>query len=98
MRPGPVARLGGASDSDPARKAEREGCREGRKRQAKRSVCKRGDVWWIEFTIAGKRVRESAKTTRRTIADECQRRRKREFERAFAGCFRGTLRAPQKCY
>ena len=93
-----MARLGGESDSNPIRQAEREGCRAGGKGQAKMSVYKRGEVWWIEFTIAGKRVRESAKTTRRTIADECQRRRKLEFERAFAGCFRGTLRAPQKCY
>jgi len=49
------------------------------------SVYKRGEVWWIEFTIAGKRVRESAKTARKTIAKEYERRRKLEFERAFAG-------------
>ena len=49
------------------------------------SVSKRGNVWWVEFTIAGKRVRESAKTTRKTIAKEYERRRKLDFERAFAG-------------
>jgi len=49
------------------------------------SVYKRGNQWWVEFTIAGKRVRESAKTTRKTVAKEYERSRKLEFERAFAG-------------
>jgi len=49
------------------------------------AVYKRGNQWWVEFTIAGKRVRESAKTTRKTIAKEYERSRKLEFERVFAG-------------
>jgi hypothetical protein len=31
---------------------------------------KRGGTWWYEFIFAGKRVRESAKTSRKTIALE----------------------------
>ncbi len=40
-------------------------------------------VWWYEFTIAGKRVRESAKTTRKTIAIEAERKRRIEYERSL---------------
>jgi integrase len=42
-------------------------------------------VWWYEFAFAGKRVRESAKTTRRTLAVEAEKRRHLELERALAG-------------
>jgi integrase len=42
-------------------------------------------VIWYEFIFAGKRIRESAKTTRRTIATEAEKRRKLELERAYAG-------------
>jgi integrase len=43
------------------------------------------DVWWIEFTFAGKRIRESANTTRKTIAAEYQKQRRLELERSLAG-------------
>jgi integrase len=49
------------------------------------AVFKRGAVWWYEFTFAGRRVRESAKTTRKTIAVEGEKRRHLELERAGAG-------------
>ena len=49
------------------------------------SVYRRGGTWWVEFTFAGKRVRESAKTTRKTIAKEYERRRRLELEKALAG-------------
>jgi integrase len=42
-------------------------------------------VWWYEFTFAGKRVRDSAKTTRKTIAQEAEKGRRLELERALAG-------------
>ena len=48
-------------------------------------VYKRGDTWWYEFVFAGKRIRESAKTTRKTIAIEAERQRRRELERSLAG-------------
>ena len=49
------------------------------------AVYKRGGVWWYEFVFAGKRVRESAKTTRKTIAVEAERQRRLELEKTLAG-------------
>lgn len=42
-------------------------------------------IWWTEFTIAGRRVRESTKTTRKTLAVEYEKRRRLDLERAIAG-------------
>jgi hypothetical protein len=36
----------------------------------------------MEFTYASKRIRESCKTTRKTIAVEAEKRKKLELERA----------------
>lgn len=41
--------------------------------------------WWIDFSIGDKRVRESAKTTKKTIAGEYEKRRRQDLERTFAG-------------
>src|SRR5579862_131178 len=49
------------------------------------AVFKRGNVWWYEFIFVGKRVRESAKTSRKTIALEAERQRKLELEKTLAG-------------
>ena len=49
------------------------------------AVYKRGGTWWYEFIFAGKRVRESAKTSRKTIALEAERQKRLELERAMAG-------------
>ena len=46
---------------------------------------KQAAIWWYGFTYAEKRIQESAKTTRRTIAVEGEKRRKLELERALAG-------------
>jgi len=54
-------------------------------RDAKTGELKQAAVWWIDFTFAGKRVQESAKTTRRTIAVDSEKRRRLELERALAG-------------
>lgn len=45
----------------------------------------RSKVYWVEFTMAGKRVRESAKTSRKTVAGEYEKTRRRELEQAYAG-------------
>jgi integrase len=42
-------------------------------------------VYWYEFIYGGKRIRESAKTTRRTIATEAEKHKRLELERAYAG-------------
>jgi len=43
------------------------------------------DVWWFEFTFAGKRIRESSKSTRKTLAIEAEKGRRLELERALCG-------------
>lgn len=43
------------------------------------------NVWWFEFTFAGKRVRQSAKTTCKTIAIEAERNCRIELEKTLAG-------------
>src|SRR5262245_14755265 len=42
-------------------------------------------VWWFEFIFAEKRIRESAKTTRKTIAIEAERQRRLQLEKTLAG-------------
>jgi hypothetical protein len=49
------------------------------------SVFLRGKTWWYKFTIAGHHVRESAHTTRKTIATEAERNRRVEMEKQLAG-------------
>ncbi|MCW5976838.1 MAG: site-specific integrase [Bryobacteraceae bacterium] len=46
---------------------------------------KQSDTWWYDFNYVGRRIRESAKTTRKTIAVEAEKKRRRELERAYAG-------------
>jgi len=46
---------------------------------------KRGDTWWYEFLFARRRVRESAKTTSKTMAKQAEQNRRRELERGFNG-------------
>lgn len=46
---------------------------------------KRGRIWWYEFVFAGRRIQESAKTTRKTIAVEAERGRHLELEKTLAG-------------
>src|SRR5512142_747431 len=43
------------------------------------------EIFWYEFTFAGKRIRESAKTTRKTIATEAENNRRLELEKTLAG-------------
>ncbi|MBM3795331.1 MAG: site-specific integrase [Acidobacteria bacterium] len=49
------------------------------------SVYVRGGVWWYEFIFAGRRIRESSKSTSKTVCREAEKRRRRELERAAAG-------------
>ena len=42
-------------------------------------------VWWVDFTFAGKRIQESTKSTRKTIALEYEKNRRRDLERALSG-------------
>jgi hypothetical protein len=42
-------------------------------------------VWWYEFTFAGKRHRDSTKQTLKTLAAEVEKDERRKVERAYAG-------------
>ncbi len=48
-------------------------------------VYKRGGIYWYEFNFNGARIRESAKTTSKTLAKEAERHRRRELELAING-------------
>lgn len=41
--------------------------------------------WWYEFVYCGERIRESAKTTRKTIAENAEKDHRLRLERAHAG-------------
>ncbi len=49
------------------------------------AVYRRGRIWWYKFLFAGRLIRESAKTTRKTVAVESERNRRLELERTLAG-------------
>src|ERR1039458_6160131 len=42
-------------------------------------------VWWFEFTFAGKRYRGSTKEARKTLAAEFEKGERLKIERAYAG-------------
>ena len=44
------------------------------------SVFPRGDIWWYEFWFAGQRIRESTKSTSKTVAKLAEKSRRRELE------------------
>lgn len=46
---------------------------------------KQSSVWYYDFTFAGRRIKESAKTNSKTVAKEAEKRRRRELEEGFNG-------------
>ncbi len=52
------------------------------------SVFKRGGVWWYKFFFANRFIRESAKTSSKTLATEAERQRRRELEEGYNGLVR----------
>lgn len=49
------------------------------------AVYKRGEVWWYEFYFNGARVRQSAKTSRKTIALKSESDHRLRLEKTLAG-------------
>ena len=47
------------------------------------SLFKRGKVWWYSFVFAGQLIRESSKSTSKTVAREAERERRRELEAGY---------------
>ena len=54
-------------------------------RDANTGEKKKQAIWWIDFTFAGKRIQESTKSTRKTVAVEYEKNRRRELERSLSG-------------
>ena len=54
-------------------------------RDPKTGEKKQQEVWWYKFRFAGREIRESAKTARKTVATEAERARRRELERSYNG-------------
>src|SRR4030081_1379544 len=49
------------------------------------ALFKRGKSWWCEFLFARRRVRESAKTSSKTVAKLAEQKRRRQLEDGFNG-------------
>src|SRR6201995_492433 len=49
------------------------------------ALFRRGKVWWYEFLYAQRRIRESAKTTSKTVAKLAEKNRRRQLEAGFNG-------------
>jgi len=49
------------------------------------SVYRRGDTYWYKFWFANKLIRESAKTSSKTLAKSAEKQRRRELEEGFNG-------------
>jgi len=47
------------------------------------SVFRRGTTWWYKFRFAHRLIRESAKTTSKTVARDAERTRRRELEAGY---------------
>jgi hypothetical protein len=47
------------------------------------SVYRRGKIYWYKFWFANKLIRESAKTSSKTLAKEAEKKRRRELEAGY---------------
>jgi integrase len=47
------------------------------------AVFRRGDIWWYKFYFAGRPIRESSKSTSKTVAKAAEQQRRRELEAGF---------------
>jgi len=47
------------------------------------AVFKRGEVWWYKFYFAGRLIRETSKSTSKTVAKAAEQQRRRELEAGF---------------
>src|SRR5579883_1419148 len=54
-------------------------------RDAKTGGLKPAAVWWYKFRFAGQSIRESAKTSSKTLAKQAEQKRRRELEEGFNG-------------
>ena len=52
------------------------------------AVYKRSDVYWYEFIFAGKRIRESSKSTSKTVAREAEKTGVESWRKRWQECLR----------
>ena len=52
-------------------------------RDKKTGELKQSAKWWYDFIYAGQRIQESSKSTRKTIAEEAEKKRRLELERGY---------------
>jgi integrase len=48
-------------------------------------IYRRGKIWWFRFKFSGQTIRESSKSTSKTIGKDAERARRRELERGYNG-------------
>lgn len=66
------------------------------------AVFPRGKVWWYKFCFAGQLIRESSKSTSKTVTKNAENQRWRELEQGFnnvqmrrdASCYKGAVMLP----
>jgi integrase len=46
---------------------------------------KQSSVWWYHFSFLGRRIQESSKSARKTVAVEAEKNRRKDLERSFNG-------------
>jgi len=54
-------------------------------KDAKTGERRSASVWWYKFYFAGQCIRESSKTTSKTLAKQAEQKRRRELEEGFNG-------------
>jgi hypothetical protein len=47
------------------------------------AIFPRGKIWWYKFYFAGQFIRESSKSTSKTVAKNAENQRRRELEEGF---------------
>ena len=47
------------------------------------AVFRRGEVWWFKFYFAGRLIRESSKSSSKTVAKEAEKQKRRELEAGY---------------
>jgi hypothetical protein len=47
------------------------------------ALFRRGEIWWYKFYFAGQFIRESSKSSSKTVAKNAEQQRRRELEAGF---------------
>jgi hypothetical protein len=47
------------------------------------TLIRRGEIWWYDFQFGNQRIRESTKSTSKTVARAAEQQRRRDLEHGF---------------